>query len=56
MNIEIKLPVPITDLTQAKLHQIRRVATVLRSDGFTVTVTAPVDTMALPEEEIKLSF
>lgn len=49
MNIKISIDVPLTDLTQAKLHQIRRVATVLRSGGFNVTVIAPMD-LAMSDE------
>lgn len=55
MDIEIKLSKPLSSLTQAKLHQIRRVATVLRSDGFQVVVIAPVDDAGLVELENNLS-
>jgi hypothetical protein len=47
MNIKIELDVPLATLNQAKISQISRVATVLRSGGFIVTVTAPIDPDAL---------
>jgi hypothetical protein len=49
MDITIELSHPLSSLTQAKLHQVRRVATVLRSDGFNVTVIAPVEDIELEE-------
>ena len=55
MKIEIKLDKPLTALNQAKLQQIRRVATVLRSDGWEVVVIAPVEDITLLETENNLA-
>jgi hypothetical protein len=50
MKIELNISLPLSSLTHAQQSKIRRVATVLREEGFKVEIKAPVEIEKLPED------